>query len=430
MQETRARLFDAALVEIGRSGLSGADVTAIASAAGVVRGTFYFHFPTKEHVLVELELNEEARIVAELDVAQTDQDDLVSVLSLLVRHVIAAEQRLGPVVFREMLGLHFSANRPVDDEVSEHPLAEFVIAAITVAQQRRPSSSGLRRCRTRGVLHDRTLRATRHRHSHLNDGGRRCGSVCHDHRQRNGDTMNDTRIDGYRDFLKRRDGEADLLNRRLANREDFFDGLETNPVRSAHPADRTTFLRNMRRRKPESGLDRKMLFLLATAKLNQAERFGVGLGETYGLNSDENLPPERVYLELEEHYHTRLLAYVLDVFDLTFQVVPPPFVMRQFVKTGGLHAGAAGVRLRRSGGDGRLRHVRRTAPRRCRTLRRRTRSLRASRTALQRNPHRRGRTRRLLRVALHTSRARRHALALPPNRKALRPSNRRDQPAY
>jgi hypothetical protein len=47
-----------------------------------------------------------------------------------------------------------------------------------------------------------------------------------------------------------------------------------------------------------------MLFLLATAKLNQAERFGVGLGETYGRNSDEDLPPERVYLELEEHYHT------------------------------------------------------------------------------------------------------------------------------
>jgi AcrR family transcriptional regulator len=54
MLETRARLFDAALAEIGRSGLAGADVTAIASAAGVVQGTFYFHFPTKEHVLVEL----------------------------------------------------------------------------------------------------------------------------------------------------------------------------------------------------------------------------------------------------------------------------------------------------------------------------------------------------------------------------------------
>ncbi len=145
--------------------------------------------------------------------------------------------------------------------------------------------------------------------------------------------MNSTGIDGYRDFLKRRDGEADLLNRRLANREDFFNMLETNPVRSRLPADRPTFLRNLRRRRPEKGLDREMLFLLATAKLNQAERFGVGLGETYGLNSDENLPPERIYLELEEHYHTRLLAYVLDVFGLTFQVVPPPFVMRQFVKT-------------------------------------------------------------------------------------------------
>ncbi|WP_292989320.1 hypothetical protein [Mycobacterium sp.] len=145
--------------------------------------------------------------------------------------------------------------------------------------------------------------------------------------------MNGT-VEGYREFLAQRDGKADLLNRQLANREEFFHDLEVNPVRSAHPADRDVFLRNLRRRRPEPGLDDKMLFLLATAKLNQAERFGVGLGETYGRNSDENLPPENVYLELEEHYHTRLLAYALDVFDLTFQVVPPPFVMRQFVKTG------------------------------------------------------------------------------------------------
>jgi hypothetical protein len=141
-------------------------------------------------------------------------------------------------------------------------------------------------------------------------------------------------IEGYRDFLRRRDGEADLLNRKLANREQFFEGMVANPVRSRRPADRPTFVRNLRRRRPEPDLDGKMLFLLATAKLNQAERFGVGLGETYGLNSNEDLPPERVYLELEEHYHTRLLAYALDVFDLTFQVVPPPFVMRQFVKIG------------------------------------------------------------------------------------------------
>lgn len=144
--------------------------------------------------------------------------------------------------------------------------------------------------------------------------------------------MNASGIDGYRNYLEKRDGDADLLNRRLASREEFFQGLEADPVRSTHPIDRHVFMRNLRRRRPESGVDRETLFLLATAKLNQAERFGVGLGETYGNNSGDDVPPERVYMELEEHYHTRLLAYVLDVFGLPFQVVAPPFVMRQFVK--------------------------------------------------------------------------------------------------
>ncbi len=145
--------------------------------------------------------------------------------------------------------------------------------------------------------------------------------------------MSNTGIDGYRDYLVRRDGDADLLNRRLGSREEFFAALEADPVRSKHRIDRQAFARNLRRRRPEPGVDPKMLFLLATAKLNQAERFGVGLGETYGHNSGDDVPPERVYMELEEHYHTRLLAYVLDVFDLPFQVVAPPLVMRQFVKT-------------------------------------------------------------------------------------------------
>jgi AcrR family transcriptional regulator len=132
--ETRARLFDAALAEVGRHGLAAADVSAIASAAGVVRGTFYFHFPTKEHVLVELERNEEFRIIDELGGENIETEDLVALLSVLVRHVVAAERRLGPVVFRDMLALHFSSTRPAEDQLTEHPLAEFVIAAITRAQ--------------------------------------------------------------------------------------------------------------------------------------------------------------------------------------------------------------------------------------------------------------------------------------------------------
>ena len=158
----------------------------------------------------------------------------------------------------------------------------------------------------------------------------------------------------------------------------------------------------------------------ATAKLNQAERFGVGLGETCGLNSDEDLPPERLDLELEQHYHTRLLAHVLDVFDLTFQVVPPPFVMRQFVKTGVflperlgiLFVGAAEMagcamfdELRRVGIELFADEPKAAERSRCSTAK----SSPSSDTSV-------------LRVALHGCRTGRHAVALPAHRKGCLPA--------
>src|ERR1700745_4314041 len=83
--ETRAQLLDAALAEISRRGIAAADVSAIAAAAGVVRGFYYFHFPTKEHVNIEVESNEETRIIRELGEAG---GDLASVLAQLVDHVL------------------------------------------------------------------------------------------------------------------------------------------------------------------------------------------------------------------------------------------------------------------------------------------------------------------------------------------------------
>jgi hypothetical protein len=67
-------------------------------------------------------------------------------------------------------------------------------------------------------------------------------------------------IEGYRDYLTRRDGDADLLHRRLARREEFFAGLEADPVRSTRHIDRAVFMRNLRRRRPEPGVDRQTLF--------------------------------------------------------------------------------------------------------------------------------------------------------------------------
>ena len=83
--ETRARLFETAGAEIGRYGLAGADVSAIATAAGVVRGTFYFHFPTKEHVLLELEKREEDRMAKQFGRYLDKCHDLESALSEAAR---------------------------------------------------------------------------------------------------------------------------------------------------------------------------------------------------------------------------------------------------------------------------------------------------------------------------------------------------------
>jgi len=52
--ETRDRVFTAALAEFRRAGVARAEIERIVRAAGVARGTFYLHFPTKDHVLMEL----------------------------------------------------------------------------------------------------------------------------------------------------------------------------------------------------------------------------------------------------------------------------------------------------------------------------------------------------------------------------------------
>ena len=136
--------------------------------------------------------------------------------------------------------------------------------------------------------------------------------------------------DGYLAFLLARDGEADLLRHTLSRREAFFDRLAREPVRSRRAIDRETFLRNLARRRPEPGLDDRMLWLLATAKANQAERFGVGLSELYGkVNPDD---PILVHIVLQEHYHTRILADAVAIFGLPVHARPPALTARVIVK--------------------------------------------------------------------------------------------------
>src|SRR5690348_7477012 len=132
--QTRERLMGAAIAEFKRTGLAAADVGAIVTAAGVAHGTFFFHFPTKEHVLLELERREEERIAKQLDrFVDAERRDLSSTLEEAVRLIVGLERRLGAVLFKDFLALHFSQTRPAD-ESKEHPVVVRVAAEIEKAR--------------------------------------------------------------------------------------------------------------------------------------------------------------------------------------------------------------------------------------------------------------------------------------------------------
>jgi len=125
------------VAEFRRSGVADGDIGAIISAAGVARGTFYFHFPTKEHVLEEVERNLVTRLASDLGRFVSSQPDLWSTMSEIIRLVVAAESRLGPRLFRDVLALHFSQTRPPGfGKATDHPLVALVAQEIARAQDR------------------------------------------------------------------------------------------------------------------------------------------------------------------------------------------------------------------------------------------------------------------------------------------------------
>ncbi|MCV7257233.1 TetR/AcrR family transcriptional regulator [Mycobacterium shimoidei] len=134
--QTRERLMGAAIAEFKRTGMADADVGTIVTAAGVAHGTFFFHFPTKEHVLLELERREEERIVKQFNQFLKVPRDLPAVLAEAVRLVLGLERRLGDVLFNDFLALHFSQTRPAAEDGRDHPVIVLVAEQIQLARDR------------------------------------------------------------------------------------------------------------------------------------------------------------------------------------------------------------------------------------------------------------------------------------------------------
>jgi AcrR family transcriptional regulator len=114
---TRTRLFDAALEEFRRVGFDRASVARIAERAGVSRASFYFHFPTKEHVLLTLQWNLELRVVERL----RRRESLRSALQEFVEGLIEAEKSVAdPELYRDMIRIY--TRRPEGLPIDDQPL--------------------------------------------------------------------------------------------------------------------------------------------------------------------------------------------------------------------------------------------------------------------------------------------------------------------
>jgi AcrR family transcriptional regulator len=135
-QQTRERLLGAAIAEFKRGGITAADTAAIASAAGVAHGTFFFHFATKEHVLLELEQREEDRMAVELTRFFAKSPGLRETLAETVRVLEKLERRLGGLLFKDFLALHFSTTRPPSEEWTRHPVIVAVIEELQRVRDR------------------------------------------------------------------------------------------------------------------------------------------------------------------------------------------------------------------------------------------------------------------------------------------------------
>lgn len=116
--ETRERLFEVALREFREAGFATAQIDRIAKSAGVARGTFYFHFPTKDDVLLELARRVNRRMARRVAVLGETRPTL---RELLMRVNDAVSDEIGRVretgLLAEVLSLY--VRRPYDLSHSE-----------------------------------------------------------------------------------------------------------------------------------------------------------------------------------------------------------------------------------------------------------------------------------------------------------------------
>lgn len=138
-------------------------------------------------------------------------------------------------------------------------------------------------------------------------------------------------LDAYLRFLGQREGEVDLTRRTLSRREERMRELERDGAAWIGELDREGFRRSMSRQRVDA-LDPRTQWILAAAKANEGERYGVELeigrylrrGGFPGIRS----PQLMLYLLMQESYHCRILVQVCRTCGVSFESRDPGWANR------------------------------------------------------------------------------------------------------
>lgn len=131
--ETRQRIFDAAMAEFREVGFQAAQIDRIVERAGVARGTFYFHFRTKEHVLLQEQSKQEADVLERLRAMGPPPDSVPEYLKRLLICMLGGREEDGELG-REIMAMYIRS--PVDIQLADQPLITEVLDYFSEAADR------------------------------------------------------------------------------------------------------------------------------------------------------------------------------------------------------------------------------------------------------------------------------------------------------
>jgi len=141
-------------------------------------------------------------------------------------------------------------------------------------------------------------------------------------------------FDAYQRFLFEREGEIDLGRRTFSRRELRTRAFEQSAVVWKGDVDREGFRRSMLRL-PVASLDLRTQWILAAAKANEGERFGVEIElsryQARGRFSGIRAPELMLHLLVQEAYHCRLLIEICRTCGVEFESLDPGWATRALI---------------------------------------------------------------------------------------------------